>query len=252
MWVYGKHAVLSILSNPKRKIINAFITLQNNKHIKKTIYHFSKIKIVSTNYIKNITIYHSVKNQGFVLETSPLNQPSLKDIINNNSNSVIIILDQISDPQNIGAIIRTSVAFKVNAIIATKKNTPSENFHIINSSAGTFEMIPYIQVSNINNTIILFKKNKYWVFALSQNTKNNINITINKYNKKILILGSEGKGIRKNITKKCDMLLKIPISEIVESLNVTNALAISLYLINQSSYKDKSFNSIITFNKNII
>ena len=141
------------------------------------------------------------------------------------------MLDHVSDPQNIGAIIRSALTFGVNAVVTSKDNAPSENAHILKAAVGTFEHMPYIQVTNMSNAIKQLKKSGYWVFALSQDAKDSVEV-ISQYEKRVLLLGAEGKGIRPNILNKCDMQVNIATSALVESLNVSNAVAISLYVIN--------------------
>ena len=174
-------------------------------------------------------------HQGIVLTTSNLVQPSLDEILNeskNKKNDVVVMLDQVTDPNNIGSMIRSSSLFNCKSIIVSKNNSPEITPSMTKAASGALEIVNYIKVTNLFRAIEKFKKNNFWVFGLDNNVDNfNNNFEIPK--KCLFVFGSEGKGLRQLTRKKCDRIISIPIKSNlefkVESLNVSNACSIILY-----------------------
>ena len=227
--IYGRHSVLAALENTQR-VHKELLTTQNIyldlKHfidtlnIKVTIKLPKELDVLMPNTVhQNIILYTSSIMRK---DSTWLDQQRDKEF------SVIVALDQVTDPQNIGAIIRSALAFNVDAILLPEHITPDETPSLVKASSGAIEKIPVIKIKNLVNTIKLLKKNNYWVIGLDSNTKTLINkITFDK--KTLLILGSEGKGLRRLTQENCDMLVKLPTTGAVESLNVSNAAAIAMY-----------------------
>ncbi len=179
-------------------------------------------------FSEKIDIQESV-HQGVAIQVKKLELTSIERLLKTvNENSVILFLDQITDPQNIGAIIRSSLGFNVDAVITTKDNAPSENATLVKSSAGAFEYVPYIQVTNISRVLNELKESGYWVVAVVQNGTSSIQ-EVTKFNRIALIMGSEGRGVRDINLKQSDITVKIEMSSKLESLNVSNATAIILH-----------------------
>ncbi len=154
------------------------------------------------------------------------------DLEKNNKNSIIIILDQVTDPQNIGSIMRSCALFNCNALIVGKDNSPDITSSLIKAASGAIEKVNYLKVTNLQRTIKILKKNNYWVYGLDSAKK------ISKLdeiipNRCAFVLGSEGTGLRKIIKKECDDVLAIPFNTDeklgIDSLNVSNATSIALY-----------------------
>lgn len=235
-WLYGKHSVCAAINNPLRKIDQLLL---NTKAIKiihlqyDTIVRQCNIRLLTlTNHeiSKRINITESV-HQGFAARVQRLNNISVRELIKSNKpNSRLLILDQVTDPNNIGSIIRSSLAFGIDAVITTKNYAPIENASIVKSSSGAFENMPYIQVTNITTTVKYLKSNNYWIASIVQNGHSTIKQLLH-FNKLVLIVGSEGKGIRHINLKESDIKVKIQISPMLESLNVSNATAIVLHYL---------------------
>lgn len=229
--IYGKHPVLSALNNKKRICKKLYTTKDIWEEIKSKIYHSNVNLSLQKPQEINALFPSSVNHQNIVLEASPLNPLAIEDIINqdkNSTHSCIIILDQVTDPHNIGAIIRSAAAFAASAVILPINNSPKENSTIIKCAAGTYETIPLIHVTNIVNSIKLLKEYGYWIFGFDGNTPTRLDTKIFA-NKTVFIMGSEDTGMRKLTKENCDYLVKIPMSPSSESLNVSNAAAIALY-----------------------
>lgn len=238
-WLYGRHPADSAINNPSRIIYRILVTKNTaqllNKY-KKTIQDKNiKTEILANNDITEIIGLQESVHQGIAIQVKKLELTTIEKLFKiAKNNSIVLFLDQITDPQNIGGIIRSSLGFDIDAVITTKDNAPSENATLVKSSAGAFEYIPYIQVTNISRVLNELKKRGYWVASIVQNGTCLIH-EIAKFNKLALIMGSEGKGVRKINLKQSDMTVKIEMSSKLESLNVSNAAAIvlhQLYMLN--------------------
>ncbi|HJD56435.1 MAG TPA: 23S rRNA (guanosine(2251)-2'-O)-methyltransferase RlmB [Rickettsia endosymbiont of Pyrocoelia pectoralis] len=226
-YIYGKHPVFSALKNPKRHIENILCT--------KEIFELNKHLISSRPYeiVSNDVLARLVENQthqGIIAKVKPIFSYNIEDMDIKSPKCKIAILDQITDPQNIGAIIRSAAAFDINAIILPLDNSPNENGTIAKAACGTLELITIVKVTNLRSCIDYLKKHGFWIIGLSG--KANECFTNKLISDKIaLVLGSEDKGIRRLVEENCDHLVKIPISKKVESLNVSNAASIIFHLL---------------------
>lgn len=230
--LYGRHAVLSALANPKRQIQKILCTKENADEIRKV----SKIapQIVEKKEIDKLFSSDAV-HQGFALFCNRLPDYSLEEIINLASNKEkchILILDQVTDPQNVGAIIRSAVAFNTLALIMQDKNSPIENGAMAKAAAGMIEYLPIARVTNLTRAIEKLKEVEFWTVGMDGYAKTTID-KLQKPEKTAIIMGSEGKGMRRLVEENCDISVKLPMSPLTESLNVATAAAIALYEINK-------------------
>ena len=227
--IMGQHAALAAIENLTRVIISLKCTKEFFEKNKIAIENrgVSKLFIVSRKEIDS-----EIKNnihQGILLKCKSLKQISLEEINKNEKN--IVILDSLNDSQNVGSILRTSYLFGIKTIIANKDNSFKINPFLIKSASGAFEKINFIEVINLNRTVEKLKKMGYWIVGFDMNAKSNIS-DIPKDLKKVLIFGSEGKGIRPLILKNCDFKTKISLKvedRKIDSLNVSNCVSIALY-----------------------
>ena len=227
--IMGQHAALAAIENLKRIIISLKCTKEFFEKNKIAIENrgISKLFIVSRKEIDS-----EIKNnvhQGILLKCKSLKQISLEEINKNEKN--IVILDSLNDSQNVGSILRTSYLFGIKTIISNKDNSFKINPFLIKSASGAFEKINFIEVINLNRTVEKLKKMGYWIVGFDMNAKSKIS-EIPKDLKKVLIFGSEGKGIRPLILKNCDFKTKISLNvedKQIESLNVSNCVSIALY-----------------------
>lgn len=226
LFLYGRHACLAALKNKQRIIINLYITKNFNAAELGSI--STKPRIVINEEINRLVPENSV-HQGIVLETKPLADPGISYIIKHGG--TIVFLDQVTDPQNIGAILRTAAAFSVTAIILPKDNAPAENATLAKTASGALEIVPIIKVTNLVRAMDELKKSGYWFIGMDGATQTDIGSLENLGEKKALVMGAEGSGLRRLTREACDYVVKIPISKNVESLNVSNAAAIALYCL---------------------
>ncbi len=245
VWLYGKHPVFTALQKKRRKISeilvskNSLAELENFLQKQNLFSLKSLIKIADNNQIEAKVGPHAI-HQGIALHCSKLplldqNQllEELYAIENKEDLPNLLLLDQLSDPQNIGAIIRSASSFGIKKVIFSEHNSPKENATIVKASAGTIDLIDLIVVTNFNNLIEKLKKIGYWCIGLAGEAKTTID-EVKGYKNIALIVGSEGDGIRNLVKQNCDILAKIKINNDVESLNASVAAAIALYELSKT------------------
>lgn len=235
-YIYGRHPIFILLENQKRKIKKIYTS-----NFEELINFIEKNKInINRNIIekklnREITkiLKEDVNHQGFLAIVSERKNLAIDDFIKNNCSNKnnlpkLIVLDQLTDPHNIGAIIRTAMAFGINYIITTKFNSTKDSAIITKTSAGLSEMIDIIEVTNLNRAIDELKNTGYFIIGMAGEAKTNLK-TINDSKNLCLVVGNEGNGIRQLVKKNCDILAKIEMKNNVESLNVSVATAIAIY-----------------------
>ena len=228
-YMFGLHAVKAAIENPYRKKHELWIS-QNARTKIFTNLKPPSIPIFNLDKSKNLPILESKVHQGAILNVSPLKQPSDIHEINKSSQpKLVVVLDKVSDPQNVGAIIRSSLFFNCNAIINSINGGSSENGSLVKAASGAFEKVRYIEVTNIVQTLIKLKKIGYFVIGLDENSVDKIS-SITKGNGDVaLVFGAEGKGIRRLTREHCDHLVSIDGNHSFSSLNVSTAVGITLF-----------------------
>lgn len=223
-WLYGQHAVEAALLNPIRKKFK----IKSVKPLSDSFTRGIPTQIVSRKEIDAICPEGAV-HQGIALQVAPLPLKSIDEFLSESrKQDVLLILDQVTDPHNIGAILRSAVAFDASAVIIADSHAPQETATLVKSSCGGIEIIPLIRVLNLVRAMELIKKNGYWILGLDGKAKGTISQG-KLPEKTAFVLGSEGDGLRRLTEENCDTLIKLPISPKMESLNVSNAGAIALY-----------------------
>ena len=223
-WIYGKHACMAALSNSTRIVHQTLISEKLHQELKATISPFT-YDIVSGKVIEK-QLPQGAVHQGIAMQVSPLPQPDIEDVAS--LGKTIIILDQVSDPHNIGAIFRSAAAFDVSAVITQDKHSPSDSGVMAKTACGALEMISHITVSNISQAMETLQQCGYWCIGLDGTASQTIR-QLDMDAHVAIILGAEGKGLRPLTSKRCDGLVKIAMHAQMESLNVSNAAAITLY-----------------------
>ena len=236
-FIVGKHAVIEALKNEKRKVLNIFLTEESKKTIHrnnprknllKDIKIYFKTKKELDKYCKNDGIQH----QGFVAEVEHIEGPDLKQFIKNKDELNFVCLDEVTDPRNIGSLIRSAASFNLDGLIVKERHFPKESKLMYKSSSGSIEHLNIFQVSNINTTLKYLRDKNFWVYGFDANSKKDFT-EIKWGGKNILLFGSEGFGLKKHTSKYTDFFVKIKINEDIESLNISNSAAIVFHYINQ-------------------
>ena len=229
-YIWGLHASLAAIENNKRNIRALFCTkIIFEKYIKSYKKKINNITILSTNELDSIFV-NKVTHQGIVLETKPLNYLNLDQL--DLSDEIIIILDQVTDPQNVGAIIRTFKFFGGKNLIITKNHSAEINGSLAKSASGALEYINIIKVTNLVMAIKNLRKKGFIIIGLDENS----NLLLHKNKelknmKKVIIMGSEGKGLRRLTKENCDLLVAIANNNDSDfnTLNVSVSSALALY-----------------------
>jgi len=234
-WISGIHAVQAALNNKERDVLEIAVLKENLDKL----LNANKIKISIQNKKFFNKIFKSedknFTHQGVAAKIRPLLKKNLENLLQDNNLNTVVFLDQINDPRNIGSIIRNCVAFNIKYLILENNSVNLKSNAMHKASSGYIENISIIEVSNINNALIKLKKENFFIYGMDSNAGKELG-SVNFVKKKIIILGSEGKGIRKNVSEKCNQLIKIKMNKETESLNVSNASAIILHHIANLSY----------------
>lgn len=232
-WLYGKHSVFSALKNPKR-VFHSILVTENFAKDNEALLENHEYEIATASHIDSAIKANNNSHQGIAALVDPLEYKTINEFIKKvkeKSRSVLVALDQITDPQNAGAIIRSCAAFSADGILVTKHNSFPENAVLAKASSGTVENIDIISVANLSNSFDELKKNGFWIIGLDGEGQENVS-KLKEYDKVVIVLGAEGTGIRRLTKENCDLIAKINISNDVESLNVSVATAIALYEFN--------------------
>ncbi len=226
-YLFGNHAVLAAMGNPLRKIKRILVTKNTQAELASKLAAFKNVTLSEGSKLDAMLPPGSV-HQGIIMECEPLPQPSLQEWLAEGIHKPILLLDQVSDPHNVGAILRSAAAFDVGAVIGTDRNAPSESGVMAKTASGAMEVVPLITVVNLVQAIELIKKSGYWIAGLDGAAKQTI-AEAKLDSKTALVLGAEGSGLRRLTSEHCDYLVKLPMSSRMESLNVSNAAAVALY-----------------------
>ena len=222
-WIGGYHAVMAAINNPGRKVLR--ILCSKNSLIQGI--NISKVIETPKKEIdKKFKEYPNFVHQGIVAEVECLQPPVLKNQIENLNN--LIVLDNITDVGNIGSILRSALAFGFDGIIINKRNINLNNPSLYKSSSGSAEQLYIFAVSNLSNALNYLKKKGFWSYCLDVNGDLKLDKIKSFETKKVLILGSEGKGVSKMLKDNSDYKVSISISKKIDSLNVSNAAAVAM------------------------
>ena len=234
-FIVGKHAVIEALRNHNRKVLRIFLTEESKKNIHRNN--------ENQNLLKNVKIYFKTKkeldrytgnedilHQGCVAEVEHLEELNLKEYIKNKKDLTFVCLNEVTDPRNIGSIIRSAASFNLDGIIVKERHFPEESKLMYKSASGCMEHINIFKVSNINTALKFLREKNFWVYGFDAKSKKNFTDVEWKGNN-ILLFGSEGFGIKKHTEKYTDFLVKIEINQNIESLNISNSAAIAFHQV---------------------
>jgi 23S rRNA (guanosine2251-2'-O)-methyltransferase len=238
LWLYGLHAVRAALANPARKVKRAVLTSRAAEEIGPKLLGRVRQEIADGDAVSRLLPAGAV-HQGVALQCEPLPKRNLEDILDAPARDglaggvagrrkIIVILDQISDPQNTGAILRTAAAFGATAVVVQDRHSPPESGTLAKAASGALDSVPYIHVVNIARALEQLGESGFWRVALAGDGDGSLKDALPQGDV-VLVLGSEGSGIRRLVRERCDTAATIPIDHNMESLNVSNAAAVALY-----------------------
>ena len=231
VWIWGTHAVEAALANPRRELSELLAT--ENAAARLPAGHM-KARIVTAKEIDERLPPGSV-HQGLALLTEPLEPAALEDLIGDEVPR-IVVLDQVSDPHNLGAIYRSAAAFGFGAIVLQTRNAPPITGIVAKSAVGAIETVTEARVVNISRALEQLGEAGYHTVGLAGEGTADIASAVSGAAKLAIVLGAEGPGLRPGVAKACAELARIPISPAMESLNVSNAAAIAFYEAARNSF----------------
>jgi 23S rRNA (guanosine2251-2'-O)-methyltransferase len=237
--IAGKHAVTEALKNPERKVLNVFLTEDSKKNINRQNQELNLLKDIKIFYktkkeLDRLCSKEQISHQGLIAEIEHIEKVNLKEFIKkkeNQKNVNLAVLEEVTDPRNIGAIIRSAASFNIDGIIVKERSFPSESKLLYKSASGCVEHINLFEVSNISSTLKYLKTKNFWVCGFDKNSDSDFTKHDWK-GKNVLIFGSEGYGIKHQTSKNCDFLFRIDINNKVESLNISNSAAVVFHYLN--------------------
>jgi 23S rRNA (guanosine2251-2'-O)-methyltransferase len=231
LWLYGLHAVRAALANPRRKVKRAVLTARAAEEIGAKLLGRVRHEIADGDAVSKLLPQGAV-HQGVALQCEPLAGRSLDEILSAPHDSakrrIVLVLDQISDPHNAGAILRSAAAFGVAAVVTQDRHAPPEAGALAKSASGALDIVPLASVVNIARALEELGKQGFWRIALAGDGEAPLS-EASGTGDVALVLGSEGSGIRRLVRERCDIAAYVPITSAMESLNVSNAAAIALY-----------------------
>jgi 23S rRNA (guanosine2251-2'-O)-methyltransferase len=229
LWLYGHHAVAAALANPRRDVKRLVLTERAAEAFGKALLARARPELANSDAIGRL-LPPSAVHQGVALQCNPLPQRDISDIApaRDGARRIAVVLDQISDPQNTGAILRSAAAFGVVAVIVQDRHSPPESGALAKAASGALDIVPYIVVVNIARTLRELSEQGFWRVALAGDGEIPLKDAVNTGDV-ALVMGSEGAGLRRLVREHCDAAAYVPVESGMESLNVSNAAAIALY-----------------------
>ncbi|MGF1631988.1 MAG: 23S rRNA (guanosine(2251)-2'-O)-methyltransferase RlmB [Kiloniellaceae bacterium] len=239
LWLFGVHAVMAALANPNRRPERLLTTpeaaqtwgqrLREERH---PAHAGLSLQTVQRRDIDAVLPEGSV-HQGLALSTAPLGQPGLEEIFAADppdaaGRRVVVLLDQVTDPHNVGAVLRSAAAFGALAVVALDKGAPEESGTLAKAASGALEVVPYISVVNLARSLDALKEAGFWCLGLAGEAEHSL-AESRPGAAVALVLGAEGSGLRRLTRERCDLLVKLPTRPPIDSLNVSNAAAVALY-----------------------
>ncbi|MGB7372904.1 23S rRNA (guanosine(2251)-2'-O)-methyltransferase RlmB [Pontixanthobacter sp.] len=227
--LWGRHAVEAALKNPQRSHHKLWATREGIASLDGELPETFPIEYAEVADLARL-VSRDAPHQGLVLECAPLEDLHLGDVLETPSEGPLLILDHVTDPHNVGAILRSASAFGAAAIITQDRHAPPESGVVAKSASGALETVPWVRVVNLARALDDIAAAGYWRIGMAGEAEATFSQAL-PAGRVALVMGAEGGGMRPNIAAHCDALARLPISNAIESLNVSNAAAIALYAI---------------------
>ena len=225
--LWGRHAVEAALTNPDRQHRKLWATREGVESLDGDLPPDFPVEWADVSDLARL-VARDAPHQGLVLECEPLEDMFLGDVLDGDPDRPLVVLDQVTDPHNVGAILRSAAAFGACAILTQDRHAPPESGTVAKSASGALETVPWVRVVNLARALEEAAEAGYWRIGLAGEAEATLAQAL-PAGPVALVLGAEGEGMRHNIEQHCDALARLPISEAMESLNVSNAAAVALY-----------------------
>ncbi len=229
--IYGAHSVSAALANAKRKHVKLWTTENGAARLREELGTLPiEPELVHPRLLDHMLKGSDAVHQGIILEAKPLRQPALDKI---ERNGLVLILDQVTDPHNVGAIMRTCSAFDVAALVTTTRHAAETNGAFLKAASGAYEHVPYVTVTNLSRALEELKSYGFTLVGLDSEAESNMD-DLAPQRPLGLVLGAEGKGLRQLTRDTCDVMARIEMPGKIKSLNVSIAAAVSLYALSRT------------------
>ncbi|MFN4019877.1 MAG: 23S rRNA (guanosine(2251)-2'-O)-methyltransferase RlmB [Erythrobacter sp.] len=227
--LWGRHPVEAALKNPERQHRKLWATREGIASLDGELPEGFPVEYADVADLARL-VAKDAPHQGLVLECSPLEDVFLDEVALGEADRPIVVLDQVTDPHNVGAILRSAAAFNAAAIVTQDRHAPPEGGVLAKAASGALESVPWVRVVNLARALEELAEAGYWRIGLAGEAAAVLADTM-PTGPLAIVLGAEGEGLRHNIAAHCDTLARLPISSAIESLNVSNAAAIALYAV---------------------
>lgn len=242
-WLYGFHAVVAALANPARRSRKLLATSDALDALSRQVgaAAVGEAEIVNREAIAR-NLPHNAVHQGIALEVWPLALGRFDDALALGEDrlkpNIVVLLDQVTDPHNVGAVLRSAAAFGARAVVVTERHAPGETGTLAKAASGALDLVPYLRVTNLARALVLLGDIGYWRIGLHAGAEAKLTARVPHHDVAI-VLGAEGRGIRPLTLQRTDQIMRIGMpagsSMAMPSLNVSNAAAIALYTLTQTS-----------------
>lgn len=230
LYIYGSHAVRAAVENPQRHIINLYLTENAGHELAETLARLDIAPEIRKAQQLESLLPPDAVHQGMVLETQPLPEPDLADLAA--SGKLLVLLDQVSDPRNVGAILRAASVFGAGGVVLPRRNSPPPSGALAKTASGALEVVPLLAVANLARALETLHTNGYMSVGLDERGDTLIG-DVPKDSPLAVVMGAEGSGLRRLTRETCDMLARLPSADDVgfATLNVASATAVTLYAL---------------------
>lgn len=227
--LWGRHAVEAALRNPDRRHRKLWATREGVASLEGELPADFPLEYAAPADLARL-VARDAPHQGLVLECDALEDVYLEDVLDGDPARPLVVLDQVTDPHNVGAILRSAAAFNASAIVTQDRHAPPESGTLAKSASGALEVVPWVRVVNLARALEDIAEAGYWRIGLDGDGSGTLEEALSA-GPVALVLGAEGEGMRHNVAQHCDAIARLPIARTIESLNVSNAAAIALYAI---------------------
>ncbi|MEM9501187.1 MAG: 23S rRNA (guanosine(2251)-2'-O)-methyltransferase RlmB [Pseudomonadota bacterium] len=225
--LWGRHPVEAALKNPARQHRKLWATRDGIDSLDGELPPDFPVEYADVTDLARL-VAKDAPHQGLVLECEALDGTLLDEVATGNATKPVVVLDQVTDPHNVGAILRSAAAFSAACIVTQDRHAPPEGGVLAKSASGALETVPWVRVVNLARALDDLAEAGYWRIGLAGEAEATLGESL-PTGPVAIVLGAEGEGMRQNISAHCDALARLPISSAIESLNVSNAAAIALY-----------------------
>jgi len=229
VWLYGRHAVLAALANPARRVERVLATRESAERLEAELGRLAtRTEILAREELAQ-RLPAAAVHQGLAALVAPLEEAGLEDLLARCAeHALVLALDQVTDPHNVGAILRSAAAFGVAGVVVTERHAPADTGVLAKAASGALELVPLVRAVNLARALDQLKEAGFWLYGLDERGDTGI-MSVDLAGRSAIVLGAEGEGLRRLTAEKCDRLVTIPTDARLAALNVSNAAAVAAY-----------------------